>query len=127
MKILIVDDQKGIRRLLTEVFSDHSYEIESCSNGIAALEIISRFKPDMIIMDVKMPGMSGIDVLKKIRDTDRHVRVVMMTAYSDQHYINEAEDLGVAKFIIKPFDLNQLKGQVEEILDDQDFWLDTKK
>lgn len=123
LKILIVDDQKGIRRLLTEVFLEYGYEIEACGNGGKALEIIPAFKPDLIIMDVKMPGMNGIDVLKKIRETDNETKVIMMTAYGDQHYINQAEALGVERFIIKPFDLNDLKKQVGEILKDKDFWV----
>lgn len=121
LKLLIVDDQKGIRRLLTEVFLEYGYEIESCANGIKALEVIPEFKPHLIIMDVKMPGMNGIDVLKKLRETDRESRVIMMTAYGDQHYVNQAEALGVARFIIKPFDLNELKLQVEELLKDNEF------
>lgn len=123
LKLLIVDDQRGIRRLLTEVFSEYGYEIESCSNGVKALETIPVFNPDLIIMDVKMPGMNGIDVLKKIRETDKERKVIMMTAYGDQHYVNQAEALGVARFIIKPFDLNDLKTQVAEILKDKDFWV----
>ena len=122
MKLLIVDDQKGIRRLMTEVFSEYGYEIESCASGMAALAAIPTFKPDLIIMDVKMPGMNGIEVLKKLRETDKESRVILMTAYGDQHYMAQAEDLGVAKFIIKPFDLNDLKIQVEEILQDKAFW-----
>lgn len=127
LKLLIVDDQKGIRRLLSEVFLEYGYEIESCANGMKALETIPVFKPDLIIMDVKMPGLNGIDVLRKIRETDKNMRVIMMTAYGDQHYINQAETLGVARFIIKPFDLNKLRIQVEEILRDNEFWLGTEE
>jgi len=71
----------------------------------------------MIIMDVKMPGMNGIEVLKKLREINQNVKVIMMTAYGDQHYINEAEGLGIVRFIIKPFDLTELKKQVEEIVE----------
>lgn len=123
LKLLIVDDQKGIRRLLTEVFLEYGYEIESCANGLKALELIPEFKPDLIIMDVKMPGMNGIDVIKKVREMNKDIKVIMMTAYGDQHYISQAEALDVAKFIIKPFDLNELKKQVGEILQDKDFWI----
>lgn len=121
VKLLIVDDQKGIRRLLTEVFLGYGYEIESCPNGIKALEFIPTFQPDLIIMDVKMPGMNGIDVLKKLRETDQNVQVIMMTAYGDQQYVSQAEYLGVAGFIIKPFDLDELKRQVGEILQNKAF------
>jgi len=64
-----------------------------------------------------------MDVLKKLRETDKERKVIMMTAYGDQHYVNQAEVLGVARFIIKPFDLNDLKTQVSEILKDKDFWI----
>ncbi|HHV64435.1 MAG TPA: response regulator [Peptococcaceae bacterium] len=125
LKLLIVDDQKGIRRLLTEVFLEYGYEIESCANGLQALEIIPKFQPDLVIMDVKMPGMNGIDVIKKLRESDdyKDIKVIMMTAYGDQHYISQAEALDVDKFIIKPFNLNELKKQVGEILKDKDFWI----
>lgn len=122
-KLLIVDDQKGIRRLLTEVFSDYCSEIESCGDGVKALEVIPEFKPDLIIMDVKMPGMSGIDVLKKLRESGNASRVILMTAYGDQFFMNQAEALGIARFIIKPFDLNELKKQVGEIFEDNGFWV----
>jgi len=109
VKLLIVDDQKGIRKLLIEVFAKYSNEIEECANGQAALEIIPRFKPDLIIMDVKMPGMSGFDVLKKLREKGNQTRVVLMTAYSDPNYLDCAKALGVEKFLFKPFDINELK------------------
>ncbi|ADY57559.1 response regulator receiver protein [Syntrophobotulus glycolicus DSM 8271] len=116
-RILIVDDQVGIRRLLTEVFKDCGYEIETCASGVKALEIMSEFKPDLLLMDVKMPGMNGIDVLKKIREeNDRQIKVIMMTAYGDQEHINTAEELGVVGFIIKPFDINELREQIKDVL-----------
>lgn len=122
LKLLIVDDQKGIRRLLSEVFQEYGFAIESCANGMKALELIPEFMPDLLIMDVKMPGLSGIEVLRKIRQTDMQLRVILMTAYGDQYFLDESEALGVAKFIIKPFDLNELKKQVDEILQDKEFW-----
>ncbi|MGI5902139.1 MAG: response regulator [Desulfitobacteriia bacterium] len=115
MRLLIVDDQKGIRMLLTEVFSGHCEAIESCSNGIAALELIPKFNPDLILLDVKMPGMNGIEVLKRLRDTNRRVKVVLMSAYSDRHFVQETTDLDVAALIMKPFDLKELKNKIAEI------------
>ncbi len=117
-RILIVDDQIGIRRLLTEVFREYGYQIETCSSGMKALEIMTEFKPDLVLMDVKMPGMNGIDVLKRIReDNDSQIKVILMTAYGDQQHMNKAEELGVDRFIIKPFDINELKEQVNAVLD----------
>ncbi|MFA6807395.1 MAG: response regulator [Eubacteriales bacterium] len=123
LKILIVDDQKGIRRLLIEVFKDYGYDIESCDNGVKALDIISEFEPDLIIMDVKMPGMNGIDVVKKLREDNNDVGIILMTAYGDKRYVDQAAKLGVDRFVIKPFDLDDLKKQVGELAKDKDFWI----
>ncbi|NLL53017.1 MAG: response regulator [Peptococcaceae bacterium] len=116
MKLLIVDDQKGIRRLLTEVFLEYSNEIEVCANGIEALELIPTFNPDLVIMDVKMPGMSGFDVLKELREKGNPTQVVLMTAYSDPNYLEQAKVLGVERVLLKPFDLNELKAHIRQIM-----------
>lgn len=115
-KLLIVDDQKGIRTLLTEVFEASGHATNACGTGLQALETIPAFQPDLVIMDVKMPGMSGIDVLKRLRELAHPCQVILMTAYGEQHYVDQASDLGVARFITKPFDLNELKKQVEALL-----------
>ncbi|MDR1604416.1 MAG: response regulator [Gracilibacteraceae bacterium] len=123
IKLLIVDDQKGIRRLLQEVFSESGYDIETCANGLRALELITEFDPDLVIMDIKMPGLSGIDVLRRLRATDPKRPVMMMTAYGEQHYVDEAQSLGVVNFINKPFDIDELKAYVGEALFDKDIWV----
>lgn len=116
MKLLIVDDQKGIRKLLTEVFADQVSEIQACASGLSALEIIPEFKPDLILMDVKMPGLSGIEVLRRLRASGNKVRVVLMTAYSDQYHMDEAKELDIDSLLMKPFDLNELKEHIVGIL-----------
>ncbi|MDD4400499.1 MAG: response regulator [Desulfitobacteriaceae bacterium] len=113
--ILIVDDQLGVRRLLFETFKEDQHTVEMAVDGIDALQILQRFKPDLILMDIKMPGMNGIDTLRKIRTTDKNVNVIMMTAYGDSQNMVQTKELNVFHYLSKPFDLFELREKVEEL------------
>ena len=115
-KILVVDDQFGVRRLLFETFREDQHEVEMAANGAEALQLLITFQPDLILMDMKMPGMNGIETLGKIRALDRRVKVIMMTAYGDTQNMKQAKDLGILHFMGKPFDLFELRARVREIL-----------
>ena len=115
-KILVVDDQLGVRSLLVEAFQEDQHEVEMAENGEAALRSFIAFKPDLILMDIKMPVMNGIEALRKIRILDSRVAVIMMTAYGDNQNMETAKDLGIFSYISKPFDLFELKERVKEIL-----------
>ncbi len=114
-KILVVDDQFGVRCLLAEVFQEDQHEVEMATNGSEALQLYNTFKPDLILLDMKMPGMNGIETLEKIRALDRQVGVIMMTAYGDNQYIEQAKELGILHFMSKPFDLFELRERVQKI------------
>ena len=113
-KILVVDDKFGVRSLLHEFFGEN-HEVEMAANGVEAIRLFIAFKPDLIVMDIKMPGMSGIETLRQIRDLDRRVAVIMMTGYGDSQNMEQVKDLGVNYYMDKPFDLFELKERVREI------------
>ena len=115
-KILVVDDQLGVRRLLFETFREDQHEVEMASNGEEAVLLLKTFKPDLIMMDMKMPGMNGIETLRQIRSLDQRVGVIMMTAYGDAQNMEQAKDLGILHYLGKPFDLFDLRERVREIL-----------
>lgn len=115
-KILVVDDQVGVRRLLGEAFREDPYEIKLAANGAEALQLFGEFRPNLILMDMKMPGLNGIEVLKKIRILDRQVKVIIMTAYGDIQNESSNEDDGIFCYVGKPFDLFELKDLVRKIL-----------
>jgi len=117
-KILVVDDQLGVRRLLFETFREDQHEVEMAANGEEAVLLLKTFKPDLIMMDMKMPGMNGIETLKQIRALDRQVGVIMMTAYGDAQNMEQAKDLGILHYLGKPFDLFELRERVRTILMD---------
>lgn len=115
-KILVVDDQFGVRRLLFETFREDQHEVEMAANGAEALRLLISFKPDLILMDMKMPGMNGIETLGQIRALDRGVGVIMMTAYGDTQNMEQAKELGILYYMGKPFDLFELRERVKKIL-----------
>ncbi|WP_088188706.1 response regulator [Desulfosporosinus sp. FKA] len=115
-KILIVDDQLGVRRLLFETFREDQHEVEMAANGVEALRLFESFGPDLILMDMKMPGMNGLETLERIRALNRQVGVIMMTAYGDIQNMEQAKDLGILCYMGKPFDLFELRERVGAIL-----------
>lgn len=115
-KILVVDDQLGVRRLLFETFKEDQYEVEMAANGTEALQLLKMFEPDLILMDMKMPGMNGLETLSQIRALDRKVSVIMMTAYGDNQNMEQAKELGILYYMGKPFDLFELRERVRKIL-----------
>jgi len=115
-KILVVDDQFGVRSLLFEIFREDQHEVEMAANGSEALKLFITFEPDLIVMDMKMPGMNGIETLKQIRALGRRVAVIMITANADTQDMAQAKDLGILYYMGKPFDLFELRERVREIL-----------
>ena len=115
-KILVVDDQFGVRRLLCETFREDHHEVEMATNGAEALQLLMTFQPDLILMDMKMPGMNGIETLGKVRELGCHVDVIMMTAYGENHNIEQEKKLGILHYMGKPFDLFELRERVRKLL-----------
>ncbi|MFF3923702.1 response regulator [Paenibacillus lactis] len=111
-KVLIVDDQNGIRILLVEVFSSEGYETFQAANGKAALEIVKLHAPDLVLLDMKIPGMDGLEILKHIKQMNPDIKVIMMTAYGELDMIKEATDLGVLMHFTKPFDIDEMRQAV---------------
>lgn len=116
-KLLIVDDQNGIRVLLLEVFGSEGYETYQASNGKLALDIVKHEKPDLVLLDMKIPGMDGLEILKRIREIDTEIKVIMMTAYGELDMIKEAMELGSLAHFTKPFDIDELRIAVNNLFD----------
>lgn len=119
-KVLIVDDQAGVRRLLVEALTMEHYEIEVAVNGIEAIEKIQTFKPDLVLMDMKMPGLNGIETLQELNVKGIKVNVIMMTAYGELEIVEEAKRLGAVAHLTKPFDLFELSQAVARVVRKED-------
>ncbi len=114
-KILVVDDQYGIRVLLNEVFQSAGYVVHTAENGFVGLDLFEQHKHDLVLLDMKMPGMDGLDILTKVRATDKITPVFMMTAYGELDLVIQADRLGANKHFTKPFDVDELVVAVNEI------------
>lgn len=113
-KILIVDDQFGIRILLNEVFQKEGYRTFQAANGVQALDIVKKHDPDLVLLDMKIPGMDGIEILKRMKVIDPDIRVIIMTAYGELDMIQEAKDLGAITHFAKPFDIDDIRAAVRK-------------
>ena len=117
--ILIVDDEQSYRQLLTLVFESDGHTVRSATNGREALDVIQSEPADVIISDVKMPDMDGIEMLRAVRETQPDLGVVLMTAFASVETAREAFKLGADDFIQKPFDVEELKLIVKKTLEKQ--------
>src|SRR5919199_3710853 len=116
--LLIVDDEPGMRQLLTHVFGRGAgHAVRAAENGAKALELLRQEPADLIISDVKMPDMNGIELLRRVREFSPDVSVVLMTAFATVETAREAFKLGADDFIQKPFDVDELKLIVEKALE----------
>ena len=107
--VLIVDDEQSLARSAKAFLADHGYEAEVAGTGEQALELLAALQPDVVFADVRLPGMSGLDLLKRIRAFDPVIPVIMLTAYGSIAGAVEAVKLGAFDYVKKPVDLEELK------------------
>ncbi|MCD6292468.1 MAG: response regulator [Deltaproteobacteria bacterium] len=113
--ILVVDDEENIRLLYTEELEDEGYSVKSAASGEEALQMVTESKPDLVVMDIKMPGISGVDTLIKIKELDKNIPVILCSAYSDykQDFSTWASDA----YVVKASSLGELKKAIREVLE----------
>ena len=122
-KILVVDDEKSHEDLITQRFTQkefmRNHEFIFALNGLKALELINTH-PDIEIalLDINMPGMDGLTLLEKIRDTKPLLRVIMLSAYSDMNNIRAAMNMGAYDFITKPIDMKDLELTIKRTMEE---------
>ncbi|MCD8534423.1 MAG: response regulator [Verrucomicrobia bacterium] len=118
-KILTSDDSKMVRVIVARTFSPFNCEILEAGTGTEALEVVAKHSPDLIILDITMPDMTGLEVLKTLRanPVTASIPVVMLTAESANKTVEEADRLSVSGYIAKPFKPEQLLAQVKSIID----------
>ncbi|HIG27047.1 MAG TPA: sigma-54-dependent Fis family transcriptional regulator [Verrucomicrobiales bacterium] len=115
-KLLLIDDEPDVQYSFKRIFSSSAIELRTADSGEAGLEIIPGFEPDVVIMDIRMGGMTGLETLRKIRLIDEKLLVIMMTAYGTTQTAIEAMKLGAYEYLLKPFEVPKLKETVFEAL-----------
>ncbi len=113
-KILCVDDEENIRLLLACELEEEGYEVIGLGDPLQAMEIIAREKPDVVILDIKMPKMNGIELLKIIRDTYYDLPVILLSAYST--FKRDVAARASDYYVVKSGDLTELKKTIRRIL-----------
>lgn len=116
VKILVIDDDPKVSWILTEGLAG-KYEFVSARDGIEGLQMVSTEKPDLILLDIKMPGMNGIEVLEKLNKLDVRPDVIMVSGHGETNYVVESVKLGAAEFINKPFDVEEIDIHINGVLE----------
>jgi DNA-binding NtrC family response regulator len=115
-RILVVDDELFVRELLLEFLSIQGYEVLLADSGEKAVEIVQTQTADVVLLDLKMAGMDGIETLKQIKKIDPGALAIIMTGYPTIESSIEALRYGACDYVIKPFKLNDLKSSIENAL-----------
>jgi len=116
MRILVVDDETVIRDALKRILDDQRFLVETCSSGYGAIELLHKQDFDLIVTDLKMPGMSGIEVLKAVKALQANVPVIIITGYATVDTAVEAMKNGAFDYLTKPFSPDQILAKVDEAL-----------
>ncbi|MQY52892.1 MAG: response regulator, partial [Firmicutes bacterium] len=109
IKLLVVEDERNLCDFLGGFFKKQNYEVYTAYNGEDALKLIKNSRPHLVFLDIGLPGMSGMDVLARIREFDNTIKVIMVTGVQDKQKIEEAAKLGASDYVTKPFTFDYLQ------------------
>jgi len=118
--ILVVDDELGVRESLRMILAP-IYEVHTAANGEEALKIVRSQNIDLVTLDLKMPGISGIDVLREIKSIKSDIEVIIVTAYGTINNADEAVRYGAGEFVLKPFEVKDLTTKVSKMLERKNY------
>jgi DNA-binding response OmpR family regulator len=114
-KILIVDDDADIVQIVSMMLAGRGWIVRSSLRGEEALRIIREDKPDILLLDIMMPHMNGLEVLKQVREIAPETRIIMITAFGDVSSYLDSMDLGACEYVNKPFDTAELLGLIDKV------------
>ncbi len=115
--VMIVDDEKAILSFLGPSLNDAGYRTLTATNATEALDLMSRHTIDVAVVDIKMPGISGLEFLRRLKDSGVETPVLVMTAAAEESTAAEALELGAYAYIVKPIPLNRLTSLVDQVLE----------
>jgi two-component system NtrC family response regulator/two-component system response regulator HydG len=116
-KVLVVDDERNAREGLAQLLIEDGYEARPARDGFEALKAVEEWLPDVVVADLKMPGMDGVELLRRAREIDRDVRFVMMTAYGTVETAVQAMKEGADDYLAKPIDVDELEVHMEKAIE----------
>lgn len=116
LTLLLVEDEDSIRESMQEVFGGVFQKVISASNGDEGLKKFKKFSPDIVIADIMMPIMDGLEMSRQIKEFSKNTPVVILSAYSEKEKLLKAIDVGIDKYVIKPIDMDELFALLEQIV-----------
>jgi DNA-binding response OmpR family regulator len=117
-KILIVDDEDSLRTLVKAELEHAGFEVHEAPGGEDALSFLVGNEVDLVILDIKMPGIGGLDVLRRIREDDLARKVIMLTGVGELKIARESLELGASDFMSKPFEMSNLLSCINRVLNE---------
>lgn len=114
-KILVVDDEVKMCFTLTKLFELYKFPVAVAHNGLEALEQVESFQPNCILLDIRMPQMNGVEVLKKVKETHPDIVIIMTTAVATEKSRQQCLDAGAADYMIKPIDFKSLVEKIKTL------------
>jgi DNA-binding NtrC family response regulator len=120
-RVLLVEDDVAVRGALRDAMITSGFEVDEADNGVQALRIISASLPDVVLSDVRMPDMDGLELLRELRERNIDVDVVMMTAFDDMPTVVTAMKSGASEFLVKPLELDEVLGVLQRVAADRAF------
>lgn len=117
-KILLVDDEAGFAELLRDLLTMDGFEVRLAYDGLEALDILKEFRPDVIISDVMMPRMGGIELFKKVKSQTSNTKIpfLFISGFQDERVLEEAKQIGSFNILQKPVDMERIEGELSRIL-----------
>lgn len=115
-RILIVDDEPSVRYSFKKLLKEDHYDVLEAANGVDALRVLAKDRPDLVVMDIEMPGISGLEAIRRIKELTPQVPVIIMTAYGSTDRVIEAMKLGAYEYMEKPFDIDRMRIIIREAL-----------
>jgi two-component system nitrogen regulation response regulator GlnG len=115
--ILVVDDDPQLRQSFEKLLTEEGHRVRTAATGEAALEMVRAAAPDLVIMDVRLPGMSGLETFRAMHETEPKLPVIIMTAYGTTETAIEATKLGAFEYVLKPFDIPDILALIAQALD----------
>ena len=115
ISLLLVDDEKGITDALKIFFEHRGFSVRCANTGEKALQEVTSHRPDIVFLDIRMRGMSGLDVLERIKKMDKTIKVIMLTVHEEKEIMERARELGADEYITKPIKGDELSLVIERI------------
>ena len=117
VRLLIVDDEDDVREFAASFFRKRKIEVVTASSGEEAVKIVVSQEPKIVLLDIKMDGIDGIETLKRIKELNKQVKVIMITGRDDEEAKQKTKDLGAYGYINKPLELDELEKMVMKLLE----------